>query len=103
MLSLRQASSRSTSSASLSAAAEGKSVSGGSRRLHLHLLVAVLLCRRRRHAVLTWAAAVGGGLRHAQDALKLLLEAVRPLQERLQPVDELCADDVLRVEDGGWA
>lgn len=49
----------------------------------------------------TWAAAVGGRLRHTQDALKLLLEAVRPLQQRLQPVDELCTDDVLRVGWGG--
>lgn len=49
----------------------------------------------------TWAAAVGGRLRHAQDTLKLLLEAVGPLQQRLQPVDELCTDDVLRVQWGG--
>lgn len=50
----------------------------------------------------TWAAAVGGRLRHAQDALKLLLQAVGSLQQRLQPVDELCTDDVLRSQWSGW-
>lgn len=49
----------------------------------------------------TWAAAVGGRLRDAQDALKLFLEAVGPLQQGLQPVDKLCTDDVLRAQWGG--
>lgn len=97
MLSLRQASSSSTSLASLSAVVGGKNMRTGRRRFHLHLLLSFPSLLRRRRAVFTWAAAVGGRLRHAQDALKLLLQAVGPLQQRLQPVDELCTDGVLRV------
>lgn len=99
MLSLRQASSSSTSSASLSAVVGGKNMRTGCRgfHLHLHLHLSLPSLLRRRRAVFTWAAAVGGRLRHAQDALELLLQAVGPLQQRLQPVDELCTDDVLRV------
>lgn len=47
---------------------------------------------------LTLAAAVGWGLWHPQHSLKLLLEAVSPVQQSLQPVDELCADDVLNTQ-----
>lgn len=37
------------------------------------------------------------GIRHAQHSLKLLLEAVCSPQQRLQPMDELCTDDVLNT------
>lgn len=43
------------------------------------------------------ATTVGRGIRHAQHSLKLLLEAVCSPQQRLQPIDELCADDVLNT------
>lgn len=52
---------------------------------------------------LTLAVAVGWGLWQAQHSLKLLLEAVSSLQQRLQPVDELCTDDVLNTETLSWA
>lgn len=63
--------------------------------------VAVLVMKN--YIILYWwftlAAAVGWGLWHSQHSLKLLLEAVSSLQQQLQPVDELCTDDVLDREN----
>lgn len=95
MLSLRQMSSRSSLD-KMSAILSGK------KNDHVHSTAASMTCvcvrlgsRWHRTGGLTLAVAVGRRLRHTQHSLKLLLEAIRPLQQRLEPVDELCTDDVL--------
>lgn len=48
---------------------------------------------------LTLAVGVGRRLRRAQNPLKLLLEVVGPLQQGLEPVDELCTDHLLNTTE----